>query len=128
MRKPRAVLVVAVLVLAAVSFQFQTAARAQPASLQVLIDAAPASSILLVPAGVYREQVTVSKPLTIDGQNQAEIRGADVWTAWSQTGSTWTSERTLPALPYHIPAGTSADPVRCADGSNSCLPPEEVFK
>ncbi|HEY7940841.1 MAG TPA: right-handed parallel beta-helix repeat-containing protein [Candidatus Limnocylindrales bacterium] len=37
-------------------------------SLQGLIDAAPSGSTLIVPACVYRESVTVSKPLTISGK------------------------------------------------------------
>jgi len=37
-------------------------------SLQGLIDAAPAGSTLIVPACVYRESVTVNKPLTISGK------------------------------------------------------------
>ena len=47
------------------------------------------------------------KSLTIDGNSQAEIRGSDVWTTWSQTGSTWTSQQTVPVLTYYVPAGTS---------------------
>ncbi len=47
-----------------------------PGSLQALIDAAPSGSTLQVPHCVYRETVTVSKPLTIDGTG-ATIDGRD---------------------------------------------------
>jgi hypothetical protein len=46
-------------------------------SLQSLINAAPSGSVLTVPACVYRESVTVSKPLTINGYG-AVIDGRDV--------------------------------------------------
>ena len=36
-------------------------------TLQSLIDAAPAASTLVVPPCIYRESVTISKPLTLDG-------------------------------------------------------------
>ncbi len=47
-----------------------------PGSLQALVDAAPAGSTLIVPPCVYRETVTVSKPLTIEGAG-ATIDGRD---------------------------------------------------
>jgi parallel beta-helix repeat protein len=42
--------------------------------------------------------VTVTKPLTLDGQGEAEIRGSDVWANWSQSGSKWTSADTVPNM------------------------------
>ena len=51
------------------------------ATLQSLIDATPSGGTLLVPACTYHELVTVSKPLTLDGQNQATIEG-DSRTNW----------------------------------------------
>jgi nitrous oxidase accessory protein NosD len=42
-------------------------------SLQALVDAAQAGSVLTVPACTYRETVTLSKPLTLDGQGKAII-------------------------------------------------------
>jgi hypothetical protein len=64
-------------------------------TLQSRIDAAPAGSTLTLPACVFRESVVVSKPLTLDGQGTAEIRGSDVWTAWTGTGP-WVSTNTYP--------------------------------
>jgi hypothetical protein len=67
-----------------------------PTSLQSLVDAAPAGSVLKLPACVYRETVTVNKSLTIDGQNAAEIRGSDVFSSWTPSGAQWTSTGTVP--------------------------------
>jgi hypothetical protein len=67
-------------------------------SLQALIDAAPAGSVLTVPPCLYRESIVIRKPLTLDGQGQAEIRGSDVWTNWNQNGATWVSSDTVPDL------------------------------
>ncbi len=64
------------------------AATAAPAvlgcgrSLQTLVDAAPAGSVLVVPACVYRGSVRITKPLTLLARPGAEIRGNDVWTQW----------------------------------------------
>jgi nitrous oxidase accessory protein len=41
--------------------------------LQPLIDAAPAGSVLLVPAGTWRGPVTIEKPLTVDGAHAATL-------------------------------------------------------
>jgi hypothetical protein len=59
-------------------------------TLQQLINAAAVNSVVTVPACVYRESVIVGKPLTLVGYG-AEIRGSDVWTSWTQVGSTWVS-------------------------------------
>jgi parallel beta-helix repeat protein len=89
-------------------------------SLQSLIDAAPAGSVLDVPACIYHEMVTISKPLTLDGHGAAQIRGSDVWTAWTATGNGFVSGLTVPAF------STDHQGV-CADGSNRCNWPEQVF-
>ncbi len=86
--------------------------------LQALVDAAPAGSTVSVPACIYREQVTISKSITLQGQPGAEIRGSDVWTAWSPSGSTWTSALTVPVFYAH---GS------CVAGTARCLWPEQVF-
>jgi hypothetical protein len=67
-------------------------------TLQAQVDAAP-SGIALVPAPcVYREKVFIDKPLVLDGQNKAEIRGSDVWTNWTQLGSIWVSQESVPSF------------------------------
>src|SRR6266705_435695 len=42
-------------------------------TLQSLIDLAPSGSVLTAPACVYCEMITIDKPLTLDGQGQAQI-------------------------------------------------------
>jgi hypothetical protein len=91
-------------------------------TLQSLIDAAVQGSTLGVPACIYRETVTIRKPLTLVGERGAEIRGSDVWSAWSQNGQLWTSQQTMPSLPV-----VTADPAACDSESNACLKAEQVF-
>jgi hypothetical protein len=91
-------------------------------SLQQLVNAATAGTILKVPACLYRESVTINKPLTLAGQPGAEIRGSDVWSAWSQTGSYWISQQTVPPLPH-----TDNTDQKCAEPTLRCLIPEQVF-
>ena len=50
----------------------------------------------MVPSCLYREAVSVNKPLTLDGGGHAEIRGSDIWTDWTPTGSQWVSVNTVP--------------------------------
>src|SRR5947209_13544092 len=47
-------------------------------SLQSIVDGAALGGTVLLPACVYRETVTISKPLTLAGQPGAEIRGSDI--------------------------------------------------
>ncbi|MDQ6672251.1 MAG: right-handed parallel beta-helix repeat-containing protein [Chloroflexota bacterium] len=68
------------------------------ATLQSLIDAAAGGSTIVVPGCVYRETIAINKPLTLDGQGKAELRGSDSWTDWSQSGSTWISANSVPNL------------------------------
>jgi hypothetical protein len=86
--------------------------------LQSLVDAAPAGSTLKVPPCTFRETVTINKPLTLDGQGQAVIKGSDVWTQWSPSGSLFRSNLTVPSLSA---SGT------CATSDNRCLHAEQVF-
>lgn len=51
-------------------------------TLQALVDAAAANSTLHVPDCLYREDVSINKPLTLIADSGAEIRGADVWSNW----------------------------------------------
>jgi hypothetical protein len=103
----------------------QTAADQSPPpdcsrSLQLLIDAAPAGSVVQVPACIYHEMVTIGKPLTLDGHGAAQIRGSDVWTSWNATGNGSVSSLTVPNF-------SSDHQGVCADASNRCNWPEQVF-
>ena len=89
-------------------------------SLQAQIDAAAPGSTLAVAPCIYRETVTISKPLVLDGQGQAEIRGSDVWSSWSTNGHLWWAGP-LPNLPV------VADTGRCAEPSDRCVVPYQVF-
>jgi hypothetical protein len=66
--------------------------------LQTIVDASPAGSVVQVPPCLYRETVVLRRPLTLDGQGRAEIRGSDVWTDWTGDGSTWLSTQDVPSL------------------------------
>lgn len=88
-------------------------------SLQREIDAAPVGGTVRVRADcIYREFVTLSRPITLDGQGAAEIRGSDVWTEWSRQGGGWVSNQSVPSFYTH---GT------CLAGSD-CLTAEQVFR
>ena len=51
---------------------------AQPtASIQQLVDDAASGATVTVPAGIYRETVTITKPITLVAEPGAEIRGDD---------------------------------------------------
>jgi hypothetical protein len=92
-------------------------------SLQTLVNAAPAGGVVSVPPCVFRETVTIAKPLTVSGVAGAEIRGSDVWTVWTNTGNSWLSDRAVPSFPT-----VSLDPNACEAGTNNrCLWPEQVF-
>lgn len=74
------------------------AAPAPARSIQALVNAAAPGSTVVVPPGIYRETVTITKPLTLVGEPGAEIRGSDVWTEWKRQGTYWVHGG-LPALP-----------------------------
>jgi parallel beta-helix repeat protein len=91
------------------------------ASLQSQVDAAPPGSTLTVGPCIYRETITIAKPLTLIGRDGTEIRGSDVWTGWSKRGSRWV-KGPLPALKAW------QDATRCRGATaNRCLKPEQVF-
>ena len=54
--------------------------------IQALVDAAAPGATVTVPPCLARETVKIDKPLTLNGQPGAEIRGSDVWTAWTAAG------------------------------------------
>jgi len=91
-------------------------ASACASSLQALVDRTPAGGAAYAPACIYRETVTISKPLTLTAQPGAEIRGSDVWSQWMRSGSFWT-QGPLPSFPTHG---------ECLDGQQ-CLWAEQVF-
>src|SRR5436190_22758565 len=95
-------------------------AQAPPASLQALIDAAPDGATVRVPPGIYRERVVVTKPLTLDGQGRAEIRGSDIWTGWQQNGPTWQSTLSVPSFQPETGGAAYTDAFQATH-------PEQVF-
>jgi parallel beta-helix repeat protein len=100
---------------------FVPPAEAQPPpcseSIQSLVDAALPESTVTVPACLARETITISKPLTLQGQPGAAIRGSDVWTGWRRTETGWRSSDAVPAFEQ---LGA------CATG-HDCLEPAQVY-
>lgn len=95
-------------------------------TLQALLDRAKRGDHLTVPPGVYRETITVKKPLTIDGAGAVEIRGSDVWTEWTGSGP-WTSVKTVPVFTAPGTIEQYGFPT-CADGTaTTCNYPEQVW-
>jgi hypothetical protein len=101
-------------------------ADAQPTcqgSLQALVNAADPRTVVQTAAGcVYREQVTINKPLTLKGGPGTEIRGSNLWTSWTKSGSYWVSKGSLPVFP--------AGNVFCNPdeiNTSRCKWPEQVF-
>jgi parallel beta-helix repeat protein len=75
-----------------------------------------------VPACIYRETVTITKPLTLAGQTGTELRGSDVWSGWTQNGALWLSTLSVPSFSIY------QDSTRCAVNTNNrCLHAEQVF-
>jgi Ca2+-binding RTX toxin-like protein len=93
-------------------------------SLQGLVDdAAPGAVVEAAGGCVYRETVTIGKPIILKAApGGSEIRGSEVWddAAWSQQGSTWISGKTVPPL-------ATDGGWKCEPGSSRCLWPEQVF-
>jgi parallel beta-helix repeat protein len=99
-------------------FQAKPAAAAEcTGSLQAKINAATPGSTVTADPCVYREQVTITKPIVLKGQSGSEIRGSDVWTGWTKSGSYWV-KGTLPKLSASGP---------CEAGTSRCQWPEQVF-
>jgi parallel beta-helix repeat protein len=84
-------------------------------SLQALIDAAPPDAVVVVPPGLYRETISIHRPITLDG-GAAEIRGSDVWTDWTSQDGRWISADTVPQFDTGWP---------CVE--ERCDWPEQVF-
>jgi parallel beta-helix repeat protein len=70
---------------------------------------------------VFRETVTITKPLTLVGREGTEIRGSDVWANWTRREGYWVQGPLLVLATWQ-------DTSRCRAGtSNRCLKPEQVF-
>jgi parallel beta-helix repeat protein len=113
----------AVVVAAVVCCVLASAASSKPVqaatcsgSLQAKINAAPVGGTVRADACIYREQVSITKPLTLVGQPGSEIRGSNVWTQWQGN----TSVNTLPSFPQEDVSCEKGLPYRCAW-------PEQVF-
>lgn len=117
----KTVCVLLCLALAASAFAGTAVAETCSGSLQDKIDAAPVGGVVTASPCVYREQVTIRKPLTLVGQPGSEIRGSDVWDAWKRRRSDdrWVSINKVPAFPQET--------VSCELGSLRCSWPEQVF-
>jgi len=87
-------------------------------TLQSLVDAAPSGAVLEVPDCLYRETVTINRPLVIQGTGATEVRGSDVWTTWDPAGQGWLSAMTVPLL---------ESGGECRRWSDRCHQPEQVF-
>jgi Malectin domain/Right handed beta helix region len=88
--------------------------------LQQLVDAAVAGSTLRVPACIFRESVIIPKPLTLDGQGAAHLRGSDVFDAWTRSGAVWISSRSVPSFAPDPAGAAYVDRFRATN-------PEQVF-
>ena len=91
-------------------------------SLQKQIDATPSGGVVYAKACIYREKVTISKPITLDGGGQAEIRGSDVWAASrfaALNNGTWKATN-YPNLPAIVDA-------KCEPNTGRCKWPEQVY-
>lgn len=75
-----------------------TAAEHPAGTLQRLVDETPDGGQLSVPPGIYRETLILDRPVQVDGEGGAEIRGSDVWAAWAADDGRWLSEEPVPAL------------------------------
>ena len=89
-------------------------------SLQAKIDAAPSGATVDAEPCIYREQLVITKPITLRGQPGSEIRGSEVWVKWQEQDDLWRSEETVPAFPQTAEA-------ECTPGTERCLWPEQVF-
>lgn len=87
-------------------------------SLRRLIDGAQPGATVEVPACLYRESITVDKPITLNAAAGAEIRGSDVWSAWRKTDKQWLSKAKVPDFYTHG---------ECDEGTERCLWAEQVF-
>jgi Right handed beta helix region len=95
-----------------------TAPLACSTTVQALVDAAAPGATVTVPPCVYRETVTINKPITLVGAPGAEIRGSDVWSDWTAADGLWRSDQRVPDFPVHG---------QCLPGTHRCSEAEQVF-
>jgi parallel beta-helix repeat protein len=89
-------------------------------SLQDLIDeSGPDSKVKARTDCIYREDLVIFSPLVLDGQGEAEIRGSDIWTDWTEVDGLWVSNGVVPVFPIHGSCYRFSD--------DRCLLPEQVF-
>lgn len=63
-----------------------------PTTLQAQHDATASGGICyIIPGYIYREQVSVTKPITFVGRGRVSIRGSDDWSTGGAAGNTWTN-------------------------------------
>jgi len=86
-------------------------------SIQSMVAAADEGATVTVPACLARETVTIDKPLTLQGEPGAAIRGSDIWTEWRRTGSGWRSRDAVPQFEQLGACATAHD----------CLEPAQVY-
>ena len=94
-----------------------------PSTLQELVNATPAGGVLSVPPCIFRETVNLTKPILLEGNGIAEIRGSDVWTDWSKVGTFWISARVVPPLPLGSDLFAACTP----NTANRCFLGEQIF-
>jgi hypothetical protein len=119
------VLIILLGVLAAVFLALYVASEATAAttcsdSLQAKIDATPAGGTVTANACIYREQLQITKPLTLVGQTGSQIRGSDLWGALSELANG--NFRSIRSLPRFL-----QEDVCCKQSTKRCAWPEQVF-
>lgn len=110
-------LLAAIVLLALLSNHQVTHAADCSQPLQELIDRAAPGAVVHVPPCIYRETVVIDKPLTLEAEPGAEIRGSDVWTGWQRVGSLW----------VHGGAPDFPQEGWCSPGYQRCAWPHQVF-
>lgn len=102
-------------------------------TLQALIDATPSGGTLNIPPGIYREEISITKPIKLYGGSQAEVRGTDVWVNWTRRDLAveghpiWSSGSTVPPMTTRQIDGQYNTPT-CSDGTHTtCNHPEQVW-
>ena len=111
-----------------------TAAAAGPAEAQSscgtiqsrVNNAAAGSTVNLPDHCVYRETVTIHKPLTLQGGPGVEIRGSNVWTNWARSDGYW-AKGTIPRFETLQRIPDPQHPYPCKSKTRRCLWPAQVF-